>query len=107
MDDALVASIVHHNVYPNANIAGEQRATNASLPPWLEESDPMMKLLRESVPPEVIQRMIDSFKNRDPKRLADARDRYDLLAPNVPKLNPAGAPTMLGADTVPLDKLSC
>ena len=105
MDDALVASIVQHNVYPNANIAGEQRATNASLAPWLEESDPMMKLLRESVPPEVIQRMIDSFKNRDPKRLADARERYDLLARNVAKLNAAGARMMLGADTGTQDNL--
>jgi imidazolonepropionase-like amidohydrolase len=105
MDDALVASIVQRNVYPNANIAGSQRATNPSLPPWLEESDPMMKLLRESVPADVIQRMIDSSKNRSPRALADARERYDLLARNVAKLNAAGARLMLGADTGTQDNL--
>jgi imidazolonepropionase-like amidohydrolase len=105
MDDALVALVVQKNVYPNANIAGSQRATYPSLPPWLEESDPMMKLLRESVPTEVVQRMVDYFKHRDPKALEDARERYDMMARSVAKLNAAGARMMLGADTGTEDNL--
>jgi imidazolonepropionase-like amidohydrolase len=99
MDDALVASIVQRNVYPMGNLSSGQRGTYESLPPWLEESDPMMKLLRESVPVEVVQRMVDSFAKRDPKVVAAARERYGILTRSLAKLNAAGARLTLGADT--------
>jgi imidazolonepropionase-like amidohydrolase len=99
MDDALVAAIVQRNVYPMGNLSGGMRGTYDSLPPWLQESDPMMKLVRESVPAEVVQRMIDSFKDRDPKMVAAARERYGILTRSLSKLNAAGARLTLGADT--------
>jgi imidazolonepropionase-like amidohydrolase len=105
MDDALVASIVQRNVYPMGNLSSGQRGTYESLPPWLEESDPMMKLLRESVPVEVLQRMIDSFANRDPKMVAAARERYAILTRSLARLNAAGARLTLGADTGVQDHL--
>jgi imidazolonepropionase-like amidohydrolase len=105
MDDALVALLVQRGVYQNANVAGSERATYPSLPPYLADGDPMMKLLRESVPPEVVQRMVDAFKDRDAKSVADERGRYDMMARTWAKLNAAGARLMLGADTGTQDNL--
>ena len=47
MDDALVASIVQHNVYVQPNLSPEWN-TYAELPHWLRDGDPLMTLLQES-----------------------------------------------------------
>lgn len=99
MDEALVAAIVTRNVHVMPNLSSSHRGTYMELPPWLHDDDPMMKLLGETVAPEVIQRMKDSFANRDPKVVAGARDRYSILARSVAKLSAAGARIILGADT--------
>ena len=64
MDDALVASIVRHNVYVMPNLSPE-RNTYTALPHWLQDGDPLMKLLQESTPPSVIARMKKSYEDRD------------------------------------------
>ena len=46
MSDALIAEIVKHNVYVNANISSPRRATQVGNPPWLTPADPMLQLLR-------------------------------------------------------------
>jgi imidazolonepropionase-like amidohydrolase len=99
IDDSLVAEIVNRNVYQMGNLSSSHRATYESLPPWLEENDPLMRLLGESVPAEVVQRIRDSFADRDPKAVAESRDRYGILARNLAKLNAAGARLIVGADT--------
>lgn len=98
MDDALVAAIVDHNVYVMPNLSAS-RGIYAGLPTWLEEDDPMMRLLRETLSPQVIQRMKDSFGDRDPKAVATARQSYGILERSVAKLNAAGARVVMGADT--------
>jgi imidazolonepropionase-like amidohydrolase len=105
MDDALVASIVERNVYVMANISGSERATHAQLPPWLSDGNPMTVLLRNSVPPEVIQRMKDAFAKRDPAQLERANTAYGILQRSIAKLNAAGAKLTLGADTGTQDNL--
>jgi imidazolonepropionase-like amidohydrolase len=105
MDDALVASIVKHDVYVMPNISGSERATYPQLPPWLSEGNPMMALLRSSVSPEVLQRMKDAFAKRDPAQLERANAAYGILQRSVAKLNAAGAKLILGADTGTQDNL--
>jgi imidazolonepropionase-like amidohydrolase len=99
MDDALIAAIVKRGVYPMGNLSGGHRNTYLQLPPWLQEGDAMLKLLRESTPPEVVQRMIDSYAARDPKVVAAAQERYAILTRSLAKLNAAGAKLIIGADT--------
>ncbi len=105
MDDALVAAIVKRNVYVMANISGSERGTYAQLPPWLSEGDPMLALLRESVPPAVIQRMQGFFAPREPAQVERSRAAYGILQRSVAKLNAAGAKLILGADTGTQDHL--
>jgi imidazolonepropionase-like amidohydrolase len=105
MDDALVASIVKRNVYVMANISGTDRGTYAELPPYLNESDPMMSLLRATVSPDVIQRMKDAFAKRDPAALERSRAQYAILKNSWVKLNAAGARLIMGADTGVQDHL--
>ena len=65
MDDALVASIVQHNVYVQPNLSPEWN-TYTELPHWLKDGDPLMTLLQESTSPPVIARMKTAFGGRDP-----------------------------------------
>lgn len=99
MDDALVASIVKHNVYVMPNLSTTQRRTYAELPPWLHDDDPLMKLLRDTVSPPVIQRVKDSFLHRDAAALERARRQYAILQRSLAKLNAAGARLVVGPDT--------
>ena len=61
MDDALVASVVQHNVYVQPNLSPEWN-TYAELPHWLQDGDPLMKLLQESTSPPVIARMKKAYE---------------------------------------------
>ena len=105
MDDALVASIVKRNVYVMANISGTERSTHAEPPAWLTENDPMMRLLRDTVAPSVIQRMKDSFAKRDPAAVQRSREQFAILRGSWVKLNAAGARLIMGADTGVQDHL--
>ena len=98
MDDALVASIVRRHVYVMPNLSGE-RGTYTELPPWLKDGDPLMKLLQESVPRPVIDRMKKSYEGRDPGAVERARAAYAILERSTAKLARAGANVTLGSDT--------
>jgi imidazolonepropionase-like amidohydrolase len=99
MSDALIAEIVERKTYVNANISSPRRATQAGTPPWLTHADPMLRLLTESVAPEVIAKMESAFRQRSPAAVVDARERYAILERNLAKLSAAGANVVLGADT--------
>ena len=99
MSDALIAEIVKRNVYINANMSSPRRATQVGSPSWLAPADPMLKLLNESVAPNVIARMEAAFGKRDPAAAAVARQQYSILERSLAKLAAAGAKVVLGADT--------
>jgi imidazolonepropionase-like amidohydrolase len=83
----------------NANMSSPRRATQVGLPPWLTSADPMLRLLTESVAPELIAKMEAAFRQRAPQAAADARERYAILERSLVKLGAAGAKVVLGADT--------
>ena len=99
MDDPLIASIVQHNVYVMPNLSGGERTTYTELPRWLKEDDPLMKLLRDTVSPDVIQRMKDSYAKVDAGAVERSRERYAILQHSLAKLSAAGARIILGCDT--------
>ncbi len=99
MSDALVAGIVQRNVYVNANLSSPRRATQVGIPQWLTSADPMLRLLTESVTPEVIAKMEAGFRQRDSRNAANAREGYAILERSLAKLAAAGANVVLGADT--------
>src|SRR5437867_117816 len=76
MDDALIASIVRRNVYVMPNLSPEWN-TYAELPHWLRDGDPLLTLLKESVPSAVIARMAKGYENRNPAALERARSRSE------------------------------
>jgi imidazolonepropionase-like amidohydrolase len=99
MDEALVASIVRRNVYVMPNLSGAERGTYSEPPHWLKEGDPLMRLLQETVAPEVIQRMKDSYAKVDAGAVERSRERYAILQRSLAKLGAAGARIILGSDT--------
>lgn len=99
MSDALIAAIVKRNVYVNGNMSSPRRGAQVGTPAWLTSADPMLRLLKESVAPDVIARMSEAFGRRDPKAAEGAGQRYAILERSLAKLNAAGAKVVLGADT--------
>ena len=99
MSDALIAQIVARNVYVNANMSSPRRATQVGIPAWLTPADPMLKLLTESVSPELLAKLQATFRQRDSQAAADARQRYAILERSLRKIDAAGAKVVLGADT--------
>jgi imidazolonepropionase-like amidohydrolase len=98
MDDALVASIVRHNVYVMPNLSPEWN-TYAELPHWLKDGDPLTKLIEQSVPAPVIARMRKAYENRDPAALERTRTQYAILQHSLARLAKANAKIILGCDT--------
>jgi imidazolonepropionase-like amidohydrolase len=98
MDDALVASIVKRNVYVMPNLSG-RRGLYTELPPWLKAGTPFMKLIEESIPQPVIDRIQKSYEGRDPKAVERARMQYAILERSTAKLAKANAKITLGCDT--------
>jgi imidazolonepropionase-like amidohydrolase len=99
MSDELVAAIVKHGVYVNGNLSSPERATHASIPAWLSDNDPMLRLLTETLSPDVIERMRRAFTTRKPEAAEAAKGRYVILQRSLAKLNRAGAKIVLGSDT--------
>jgi imidazolonepropionase-like amidohydrolase len=99
MSDALVAEIVAKGVYVTPTLSMAERNNYAgAVPEWLEE--PYLKgLLTDSLQPEAMARLRESFVTRDPKNAAAARESYGVLHRTVTKLNAAGARLVLGGDT--------
>jgi len=99
MSDALIAQIVARNVYVNANMSSPRRATQVGIPAWLTPADPLLKLLAETLSPELLAKLDATFRQRNPQAAADARERYAILERSLRKLDAAGAKVVLGADT--------
>ena len=99
MDADLVALVVKRNVYVMPNLGGAERGTYTELPHWLQENDPMMALLRDTVAPEVLQRMKNAYAKVDAAAVARNRERYAILQRSLAKLAAAGARIVLGSDT--------
>ena len=74
MDDALVAAIVEHDVFVMPNLAVSERGRNADPPGWV--NDP---LLAESVSPEVIGRIRESYVNRTPDAAARGAESFAAM----------------------------
>ena len=98
MDDALVASVVQHNVYVMPNLSPEW-TTYTGLPHWLQEGDPLTKLLHESVSPPVIARLKTTFGSQAPAAVERTRTQYAILQRSLAKLARANAKITLGSDT--------
>jgi imidazolonepropionase-like amidohydrolase len=99
MNDELVAAIVKRGVYVNGNLSSPERATHASPPAWLSAGDAMLRLLSDTLSPDVIARMKASFAARKPEQAEAAKARYAILQRSLAKLNRAGARIVLGSDT--------
>jgi imidazolonepropionase-like amidohydrolase len=98
MDDALIASIVKHNVYVMPNLSPEWN-TYSELPHWLMDGDPLFTLLRESVPAPLIDRLRKTYESRDPVALERTRTQYAILQRSLTKLAKVNAKIILGSDT--------
>jgi imidazolonepropionase-like amidohydrolase len=98
MDDALIASIVRHNVYVMPNLSPEWN-TYAERPHWLKDGDPLMTLIQGSVPAPVIARLRQGYENRNPETLERTRTQYAILQHSLAKLAKANAKIVLGCDT--------
>ena len=98
MDDALVASVVLHNVYVMPNLSPEW-GTYTELPHWLKDGDPLMNLLQESVSPPVLARMKKTYDNRNPAAVERTRTQYAILQHSLARLAKANAKITLGCDT--------
>jgi imidazolonepropionase-like amidohydrolase len=98
MDAALVASVVQRNVYVMPNLSPEW-TTYTGLPHWLQDGDPLLKLLQESASPPVIARMKKAFGNRDPAAVERTRTQYAILERSLARLANANAKIVLGSDT--------
>jgi imidazolonepropionase-like amidohydrolase len=98
MDDALVASVVRHNVYVMPNLSGEW-TTYAELPHWLRDGDPLMTLLQQSTPQPVINRMRARYEGLNRETIDRSRAQYSILERSLARLAKANAKIILGSDT--------
>jgi imidazolonepropionase-like amidohydrolase len=62
MSDALIDDIVARNVYVNANMSNPRRATQVGKPRLLKSADPMLELLKDSVPDDLIAKIDASIQ---------------------------------------------
>ncbi len=98
MDDALIALMIKRNVYVMPNIGAPERAAHGEPPAWFDEPY-LAAMLRDTVTPEVVQRMRRSFAGRDAATIERNRRNYAILQRSVAKLAAAGARIILGSDT--------
>ena len=94
MDDELVAAIVEHDVFVMPNLAVSERGRNADPPAWVDHP-----LLAESVSPEVIGRIRESYVSRTPEAAAAGSESFAMMLRSLKKLSDAGARLVFGADT--------
>ena len=98
MDDALVASVVQHNVYVMPNL-GPEWNTYTELPHWLRDGDPADGAAAGVEPPPVIARMKTAFGNRDPAAVERTRAQYAILQRSLARLARPTRRITLGCDT--------
>ena len=80
------------------NIGSPERGIYKTPAPWLDEPY-LAGLLRDTVAPEVIERMRKAHVSRDPVLAERNSKNYDILKRSVAKLGAAGAHVILGSDT--------
>jgi imidazolonepropionase-like amidohydrolase len=98
MSDELIALTIKNKVYVMPNIGSPERGIYKTPAPWLDEPY-LAGLLRDTVPPEVIERMRTAHVSRDPALAERNSKNYDILKRSVAKLGAAGAHVILGSDT--------
>jgi imidazolonepropionase-like amidohydrolase len=98
MSDALIAAMIKNKVYVMPTLNAPERGTHVSPPGWVDEPY-LAGLLRDTVAPEVVARIRNSFSGRDPAEAARRRQGYAILERSIAKLSAAGASIVLGSDT--------
>ena len=98
MSDELIGLIVRNNVYVMPTLGSTERSTFSSPPPWVDEPY-LSAILRDTVAPEVVARIRNSFSGRDPADVARRQKGYAILQQSIAKLAAANAPVILGCDT--------
>jgi len=98
MSDALIASMLAHNVYSMPNIGAPERGIHTAPPPWFDEPY-LAGMLRDTEPAEVIARIRNSFTSRDAATAVRNKANYAILQRSLAKLNAAGVRIILGSDT--------
>jgi len=98
MSDALIALMIKNHVYVMPNLGAPERGGYMATPEWFEEPN-LAGMLRDTEPPELIERMRRSFSARDAATAARSRRNYAILQSSVAKLAAAGAGIILGCDT--------
>jgi len=94
MSSQLVGAISSRDVFVMPNLGISERGTHSEPPAWLD--DP---LLLQSVSPDVIARAKESFDRRTEEGVARSRASYAGMQRSVARLQAAGVPLVLGADS--------
>jgi imidazolonepropionase-like amidohydrolase len=97
VSDELVAAIVARGVYVMPNLGSSERSTQTE-PPWADDPH-LLRLLEQTIGPEVLDRVRRAYESRSPQAAAAARERYAILEQSTAKLAAAGARLVLGPDT--------
>ena len=98
MSDALIASMIRHNVYVMPTLNAPERGARSSPPPWVDEPY-LAGLLSDTVSTEVAVRIRNSFFGRDAAEVARRQQGYAILQRSLARLAAAGAGIILGPDT--------
>ena len=98
MSDALIELTIKNQVYVMPNIGSPERGTYTTPPPWLDEPY-LAGLLRDTVAPNVIERVRKAHLERDPAQAERNAKNYDILKRSVARLGAARAHVILGSDT--------
>jgi len=92
-DAELVSLVTSRRVFVMPNLAISENGTHAEAPAWLD--DP---LLRETAPPDVIDRVRASFPRRSPAQVQRAAATYGSMQRSLARLSTAGAVIGFGTD---------
>ncbi len=97
VSDELTTAIAARGVYVMPNLGGSERSTQTE-PPW--STDPrLLRLLEETVEPEVVDRVHRSYADRTAETAEAARERYSILERSLARLADVGARIVVGPDT--------
>jgi imidazolonepropionase-like amidohydrolase len=98
MSDELIALTIKNKVHVMPNIGSPERGTYTTAPPWLDEPY-LAGLLRDTVAPDVVERVRKTHLTRDPAQAERNVKNYDILKRSVARLGAANAHVILGSDT--------
>jgi imidazolonepropionase-like amidohydrolase len=98
MSDALIATMLRNKVYITPTLNAPERSADGSPPAWVDEPY-LAGLLSDTVAPEVVVRIRNSFFGHDAAEIARRQQGYAILQRSLAKLAAAGAQILLGPDT--------